>query len=177
MHPIRQTVVDFPSSTYLDKGGETYQLASCIRRDTEAYIAAPVPAHDEVAMFQRWLLPEPVWVVGCFSLHPQAQPVPWDWYIDIATIDTGSDQWRVSDHYIDLTVFEGQRYEVLDLDEFAEALEESLITIEAGLATLRSSHRLCAELEEVGFSVPSLLQRHAPSLPTAQPWESVIVAR
>ncbi|MBT5775167.1 MAG: DUF402 domain-containing protein [Dehalococcoidia bacterium] len=175
MHPIRQTIVDFPSSTYLDKGGETYRLASCIRSGGEAYIAAPVPAHEEVAMFQRWLLPEPGWVVGCFSLHPQVQPVPWDWYIDLATVDTSPEAWRVSDHYIDVTVFDGQRYELLDLDEFAEALEEELIPIEVGIATLRSSQRLCAELEELNFSVPALLERHAPSLPAFQPWETVTV--
>lgn len=177
MHPIRQTIVDFPSSTYLDKGGETYQLASCIRRGGEAYIAAPVPAHEEVAMFQRWLLPEPGWMLGRPKLHPHVQPHPWDWYIDFATIEVGPDQWRVNDHEIDLLVFENQRYEVLDLDEFVDAIEAGSLPVEVGLETIRSLHRLCTELDELNFSVDALLRRHAPSLPAFQPWETVTAAQ
>ena len=110
-------------------------------------------------------------------MHSGVEPFRWDWYIDIAAIDLAEDVWRVSDHYIDVTVFDGQRYELLDLDEFAEALEGGSLSDREGIAALRSTHRLCAELEELDFSVPSLLERHAPALPALQTWESVTTPR
>lgn len=173
MHPVQQVVIDFAASTYLDRGGETYQLTSGIQDDAGAYVAGPAHSQERVAAFQRWLLPEAGWMVGRPMMHSGGQPFRWDWYIDIAAIEVAEDVWRVSDHYIDVTVFENRRYEVLDLDEFADALEAGSLSTEQALATLRSTHRLCAELEELDFSVPALLERHAPTLPAFQPWETV----
>ena len=116
-------------------------------------------------------------MLGRPKLHPHVQPHPWDWYIDLATIEVGPERWQVNDHEIDLLVFENQRYEVLDLDEFVDAIEVGSLQIELGLETIRSLHRLCTELDELNFSVDALLQRHAPSLPAFQPWDSVTAPR
>jgi uncharacterized protein len=177
VHPVQQTIVDFTRSTYLDKGGEAYQLTSCIRSNDGAYVAGPAHSQERVAAFQRWLLPEAGWMVGRPLMHPGIEPFRWDWYIDIVAIDVTEDVWRVSDRYIDVTVFENHRYELLDLDEIAEAMEAGSLSSAEGIAALRSTHHLRAELKELDFSVPSLLERHAPALPALQDWESVTTAR
>jgi len=173
MTVVHKTVVDFTAATYCDKGGELFQLTTCVRVGAGAYVAGPAYGQERVAAFQRWLLPERGWMISVPLLHPGSQPFPWDWYIDLVGIDSASDRWTIDDHFIDVTVFEGDRYEVLDLDEFADALDARSLSSDSGAATLRSTQRLCAELEELNFSVPSLLARHTPDLPSVQPWDTV----
>lgn len=170
-----RTVIDFPTSTYHDRGGEIYQLTSCVRSDGGAYVAGPAApvGHPSVVALQRWLLPQPGWMVGCTLLQdPDAQPLP-DWHVDLVAIEVTPDQWRVTDHFIDVTVFEGERYEVLDLDEFVDALAAGSLPVETGLDTLRSLHQLCTGLTDAEFSVNTLLERHAPTLPGFRPWDVV----
>ena len=105
--------------------------------------------------------------------HEHPDRLPWDWYIDLVTIDVTPDQWRVTDHFIDVTVYEGERYELLDLDEFVDALEAGHLPVDTGLRTVRSLHQLCSELKDADFVMKSLLELHAPSLPFIQPWDAV----
>ena len=170
---MRITVIDFPSSTYHDSGGEIYQLTHCIRNDSGAYVAGPVSGNGRVSALQRWLLPEQGWFVGCTSFHSVADKLPWDWYVDLAAIDVTPDQWCVTDHYIDVTVYEGERYEILDLDEFVDGIEAGHLPVDKGLRTVRSVHQICSELKDAGFSMKTLLAQHVPSLPGVQPWMSL----
>lgn len=168
---MRTTDIDFGSASYHDSGGEIYPLTSCVRSDGNAYVAGPVSRTGRVIAHQKWLFPELGWFVGCATVRTDADPN--DWYVDLVEIDVSADRWHVKDYFIDVALYDGDRYEVLDLDEFADAVESGQLSREAGLWTLRSLHRLCSDLTDADYRMESFLRKHAASLPLPQPWESV----
>ncbi len=72
-----------------------------------------------------------------------APPLAGGWYIDLVELDT-DEQGRivVRDLDVDLVVHPvGRRYEILDLDEFADAMESGTISQDTGLRVLRQTQR------------------------------------
>ncbi len=69
------------------------------------------------------------------------------------------------DCYLDVAVFEGSRYEVLDADELAQGLTAGDISVEEAARALESLNRLCRLLASNGFSGAALLAELAPGLP------------
>jgi hypothetical protein len=60
------------------------------------------------------------------------------WYVDLAIVRRGDDLFRVTD--LDLDVFvptDGRPYRMLDLDEFADAIEQGEFTLAEALDGLR----------------------------------------
>ena len=81
-----------------------------------------------------------------------------DYYIDIVSIPERSrERWHVRDLYLDLVVLEGERCEVLDTDEYLEALAEGhLGKLEAEHA-LTVAHATLNALSKYGNSLESYL--------------------
>jgi hypothetical protein len=64
------------------------------------------------------------------------------WYVDLAIVTQEDDLFRVLDFDIDAFVpTDGRPYRTLDLDEFADAIEEGEFTIEEALDGLRRWQR------------------------------------
>lgn len=62
------------------------------------------------------------------------------WYIDLVDVETVPDGLAVHDRYLDLLILPNRRrYEILDLDELAEALTAGLITLEVATRALRNT--------------------------------------
>lgn len=68
-------------------------------------------------------------------------PLAGGWYLDLVELETDvQDRIVVRDLEVDIVVHErGRRYEILDLDEFADAMESGKISIETGLRVLRQT--------------------------------------
>lgn len=163
-------LVDVRARTHRDRHGRVSPLDALVQNSGALYIAGPLPGNPRFRAYQRWLLPTEGWVVGRFAAHPGQRPMAEDWYIDLDAISVSGDVWRVEDRLLDMAVFEGRRYEVLDADELADCIEHGLLPPAAGLAALRSLHRLCRALEQLAFSGAALLAEYAPGLPAFRPW-------
>ena len=121
--------------------------------------------NDALLMYtETWLLPEPGWAVHRIAFRPEATVTP-DWYIETDMVDVDGTVWHQRDGYLDLYVFEGSRYELLDADELAEGLAAGHITADEVVVTLSSLDRLCGALHRLGFSGRALLEEFAPDLP------------
>ncbi len=95
----------------------------------------------------------------------QAQPFGFDWYIDIDHVAIDDDCWRIEDRFLDVIVYEGRSYQLLDADELAEGIEAEEITVAESVAALRSVHLLVTALRQLEFSGAALLSDFAPGLP------------
>lgn len=64
------------------------------------------------------------------------------WYVDLITVETAGDRYTFRDLYIDLIVpTDGRHYRMLDLDEYANAIEDGAVTIEEAIDGLRRCQR------------------------------------
>lgn len=162
--------VDVAARTHRDRQGQVTPLQSLIVGEGGLYIAGELHGNRRFRAFQRWLLPAQGWVVGRFAVHPGQQPMREDWYIDLDAVSVAGNHWIAEDRLLDVGVFEGQRYEIQDADELADALEQGLLSPSAMLAALRSLHELCQALERLQFSGAALLREYAPGLPDAPLW-------
>jgi len=72
--------------------------------------------------------------------------------------------WWTEDHYIDLVVHTGERTEVLDLDEFAEAVAAGVLDAARAERALGTSHRTLAGLAGHGHDLDRWLAGHEVAL-------------
>jgi hypothetical protein len=64
------------------------------------------------------------------------------WYVDLITVDQVGDRCTFRDLYIDAIVpVDGRHYRLLDLDEFADAMEEGRLSVEVAVDGLRRWQR------------------------------------
>ena len=64
------------------------------------------------------------------------------WYNDISELNFNGNDINFTDLLLDLIVFPDNSIKILDLDEFAEAIEKNYITKEQEIKALRSFHTL-----------------------------------
>ena len=128
------------------------------------YCALTFAGNPHFSYYECWLLPGPGWVVSRFSWYSQLPPRH-DWYIEPDLIEIDAPVWRQRDLYLDLEVYEGDHYELVDADEFADGLAAGEISSHEAVAALRTLQQLCAALHRNGFSGRALLEEFAPDLP------------
>ena len=64
------------------------------------------------------------------------------WYVDLITVEEHGDRYTLRDLYVDLIVpTDGRPYRVLDLDEFADAQAEGMISLQDAVDALRRWQR------------------------------------
>src|SRR5207253_8362002 len=64
------------------------------------------------------------------------------WYVDLVTVEQHGDRYIFRDLFIDIVVpMDGRHYRMLDLDEFADAIDNGSLTIEHATDALRRWQR------------------------------------
>lgn len=64
------------------------------------------------------------------------------WYVDLVTVEEDLDRYTFRDLYVDVIVpTDGRPYRMLDLDEFADALADGMLSLEDAVAGLRRWQR------------------------------------
>ena len=64
------------------------------------------------------------------------------WYVDLVSVGLTGDVYTFRDLYVDVMVpMDGRHYRMLDLDEFADAIEDGVIGIEEAVDALRRWQR------------------------------------
>lgn len=160
--PIR---VDIPSQMVSARDGLFYPIDRFAVSDGALYFGRYGAANPSIAYQERWLLPEQGWVVIRWTMHPDVEPLGYDWYVDIDRIDIHDGHWTITDRYLDMIVRENLGYEVLDADELADALASGGIAVADALSSLRALDGLCKALRRHDFSMLALLREVAPGLP------------
>jgi len=64
------------------------------------------------------------------------------WYVDLVTVEREGDRYTFRDLYIDVMVpMDGRHYRMLDLDEFADAIDNASLSIVLAIDALRRWQR------------------------------------
>ena len=155
---------DTEARRVLERNGKSYPLERLELSDGALHYARPIASSANFNYHERWLLPRHGWSLSRFSFTGRANR-GLDWYIETDTIEVKGNLWTVRDCYLDVAVFEGSRYEVLDADELAQGLTAGDISVEEAARALESLNRLCRLLASNGFSGAALLAELAPGLP------------
>lgn len=163
MHPPKILTFDVPGRVNIDSKGN--------RRVVEEYRVAPFGLYMSRAMvarpstrwIQSWLLPELGLCVTDFSWNPGHERDQ-NFYLDVCTIVRDDDTWRLTDLYLDILVRTGRDAEVIDVDEFVEAVATGLL--DPGLAE-HAMHRTHATVEGIaahGHDLDAWLACHGVTL-------------
>ena len=75
------------------------------------------------------------------------------WYNDISELDFDGNSINFTDLLIDVIVFPDNNIKILDIDEFAEAIEKKLITKEQEIKALKSFHILLDYIYNNNYSL------------------------
>jgi len=156
-------LVNVAARTVRDRNRTVYPTARLELGADGLYYARPIATSRTFHYHECWLLPAQGWVISRFAFLPGQREV--DWYIETDRIEVSGPLWQVEDGYLDLFVFDGSRYEVLDADELADGIEAAEIPLAEALGALRSLNALCGELRRLDFSGAALLREYAPDLP------------
>lgn len=158
-------MVDASAGTIRYRDGQILPADRIVNGGSALYFAAEWPHHRRFRYHESWLVPAEGWAVSRFTHRPDAEPFPFDWYIDIDHVGIEGHLWRVADRFLDVVVHEGHDYEVVDADELADGIDLGEIGVGEATAALRSLNALCRSLARLDFSVRALLAEYAPGLP------------
>jgi predicted RNA-binding protein associated with RNAse of E/G family len=122
IHPPHQEVWQADTGTMLNRDGDRHTLEAHRITEFGLYGRRTFRRHHARAFGQRvWLLPELGLRVISWIPRPEAQGLE-DYYIDIARISVTGDRFTMIDYYLDIRVWTGRRTEVIDQDEFVQAI-------------------------------------------------------
>ncbi|GAA4785091.1 DUF402 domain-containing protein [Actinomycetospora chlora] len=152
IHAPKIETFDVAGGTNTDPKG--FVRAVDVYRETPfgLYLSRPMPDHPTLTHLRSWLLPGLGIRVTDFSWKPGHERLQ-DHYLDVVDIARDGAVWRTEDHYVDLVVHTGERTEVLDLDELAEAVAAGLLDTDRAARALTTSHRTLAGLAEHGHDL------------------------
>lgn len=145
IHPPKVETFDVARGTNTDPKGFVRTVEHYREAPHGLYLRRPMPGHASLARLQSWLLPSEGLRVTDFTFHPGHERRQ-DFYLDVVDVERDGPLWRTVDHYLDLVVLAGQWTEVVDLDEYAEAVAHGLLAPDAAVRALETSHRAVAGL-------------------------------
>ncbi|WP_018333776.1 DUF402 domain-containing protein [Actinomycetospora chiangmaiensis] len=120
------------------------------------YLARPMPDHPSLTHMRSWLLPDLGIRVTDFSFKPGFERLQ-DFYVDIADVTRDGDVWTTTDFYLDLVVHTGERTELLDVDEYVEAVAAGVLAREAAERALTTATTTYASIAEHGHDLDAWL--------------------
>lgn len=150
------SVLDLRAHTVRGRDGVVCPLDRVELAGAGLHVARHVAENPHIDYLEAWLLPERGWSIARFQFRGRAlEP---EWYMETEIIEVDGDTWAVHDGLLDFFVFEGERYELQDLDELANAVANEEIQLEDAVRVLRSAHDLAEALAQNGFSGAALLR-------------------
>lgn len=152
IHPPKVETFDVARGTNTDPKGHVRAVELYREAPHGLYLSRPMPGHVSLAHLRSWLLPSEGLRITDFTFHPGHERHQ-DFYLDVVDVERDGPLWRTVDHYLDLVVLTGQWTEVVDLDEYAEAVALGLLAPDAAVRALETSHRVVAGLHAHGHDL------------------------
>jgi len=163
LHPPKIETFDVAAGTNTDPKGFVRAVEVYREEPFGLYVSRPMVDHPTLTHLRSWLLPALGVRVTDFSWRPGHERQQ-DHYLDIVDITRDGTTWWTEDHYIDLVVHTGEHTEVLDLDEFAEAVAAGVLDARRAERALGTSHRTLAGLAGHGHDLDRWLAGHEVAL-------------
>jgi hypothetical protein len=117
---------------------------------------------------RSWLLPDLGIRVTDFRFLPGHERNQ-DFYVDIADVARDGSVWTTTDHYLDLVVHTGERTDLLDVDEYVEAIAAGLLAPDAAERALTTASTVHVGVAEHGHDLDAWLATRGVVLDW--PWE------
>ena len=156
MHPPKTITFDVPGMVNVDTKG--------IERPVDVYTETPFGLYMSRAMVGRptahwvesWLLPDLGLCVTDWWWNPGHERDQ-DFYLDVCSITRDSGRYLLTDHYLDILVHQGRAAEVIDVDEFAEAVGSRLMDAETAEVALQRTFHAVDRLAAHGHDLDAWL--------------------
>ena len=155
-HPPKRETFDVAGGTNVDPKGFVRPVDVYRETDAGLYLSRPMVDHPSIGHLRSWLLPDLGLRVTDFTFRPGHERAQ-DYYVDIAETTRDGDVWRTEDHYIDLVVRTGTCTEVIDVDEYVEAVAAGLLPRAPAERAFRTSTRAYAGLVAHGHDLDAWL--------------------
>ena len=117
-------------------------------------VVRPFAAHPRIRAWQAHLLPALGLQICRYEFHG---PREHDYYIDLATISEAGGVWTLTDHYLDVLVWEGTRAELIDEDEFLAAVQAGYLSAAQASAVRAQAQALLRGLAEHNHDLQAYL--------------------
>ena len=101
-----------------------------------------MPGQYDWSTREAWILPGLDLVISRFDPQGRRDRVPPLFYIDMASIEPGPEVWTVRDLYLDVIVHADGKPELVDNDEYAEAVLEGHLSADEQRRALLSAERV-----------------------------------
>ncbi len=129
------------------------------------YCARHVDNEEDFTYRETWIISARCWTVNRFTFRENYGPGMDFWKLEPDPAVADGPMWRVTDGFLDVHLFEGCRYDLLDADEFADALRTGDLSSDTAAEILYALEHLCRELETNGYSGQAILRKYAQGLP------------
>jgi predicted RNA-binding protein associated with RNAse of E/G family len=156
VHPPKCEIFDVAAGTNTDPKGLVRPVSEYRVEEFGLYVSREMQGHPKLAWVESWLLPALGIRVTDWWFTPGNERDQ-DFYIDIVDVERDGEVWRTVDHYLDIVVRAGRDSEVIDLDEYLEAIATGLLDQAAAGRALAASNRAVDGLAACGHDVNAWL--------------------
>lgn len=157
MHPPKIQTYDVRSGVNVDNKGLRREVTEYRRAPFGLYMSRAIVGRESASWIESWLLPDLGIIVSDWTWNPGHERHQ-DFYLDIArTVPGDDDVWRTTDLYLDVIVKTGEWAEVLDVDEFVEAVATGLVDLPTAEWALHRLTEVTAALAAHGHDLDAWL--------------------
>lgn len=143
VHPPKVEVFDLNQRTNTDPKGHVREVDDYRERSFGLYLARPMVDYRHASYVESWLLPELGLRVSDWWWKP-GHHRDQDFYLDIVNIEVDQHRWRTTDYYLDIVVRGGREAELIDTEEFLQAVRCGLLD---GATARHAMHIACTAID------------------------------
>ncbi|MGH3825589.1 MAG: DUF402 domain-containing protein [Pseudonocardiaceae bacterium] len=165
IHPLKVELFDPDAMTITDVKGRVRVVREYRVEPFGLYLARDYVDHALIYAMESWLLPA-IGLRITDRFYASEHPCDGDYYVDVVRVGVEGRCWRTEDLYLDLVVRPGRSVEVLDTDEFLDAVLAGLLDRSVAQQALATTYRALDGLARHGYR----LERWLSTLGVAPTW-------
>jgi uncharacterized protein len=156
VHPPKSACFDVQAGINIDTKGRERVVDEYRTTPFGLYMSRAVVNRPTAHWIESWLLPELGLCVTDWWWNP-GHAREQDFYLDVCEIVRHGDRWLLTDHYLDIVVRHGRGAELIDVDEFVDAVALGLLAPDVAEAALQRACRAVEGLAAHGYDLDAWL--------------------
>ncbi|MFC5993063.1 DUF402 domain-containing protein [Pseudonocardia hispaniensis] len=152
VHPPKIQTFDVTAKINIDNKGIVRTVEEYRVESFGLYMSRAMVNRVSAHWVESWLLPDLGVCVTDWWWNPGHERDQ-DFYLDVAAIERGRDRWRLTDLYLDIVVRTGRSAQVVDVDEFVEAVAGGLLEPALAEYAMHRTHDTVAALAAHGHDL------------------------